>query len=77
MAKALLIVIIYTIIQQLESNIIIPLLTRKFMDLPAIVVLISIFIGEKLWGLAGVILAIPLFGVLYEIANSYLEQHKD
>jgi len=75
--KALLIVIIYTIIQQLESNIIIPLLTRKFMDLPAIVVLVSIFIGERLWGLAGVILAIPLFGVLYDIANSYLEQHKD
>jgi len=57
--KAVLIIILFTIIQQIESNIIIPLLTRKFMDFPAILVLASIFIGENLWGIAGAILAIP------------------
>lgn len=75
--KAVLIIILFTIIQQIESNIIIPLLTRKFMDFPAILVLASIFIGENLWGIAGAILAIPFFGVVYDVTREYLERHKD
>ena len=75
--KAVLILAVFTFIQQLENNLIIPLLTRKFMDFPGILVLISIFIGETLWGMAGAILAIPLFGVLHDVIRDYLERHKD
>jgi len=75
--KAVLIIMIFTFVQQLENNLIIPLLTRKFMDFPGILVLISIFIGETLWGVAGAILAIPLFGVMYDVVRDYLEEHKD
>lgn len=75
--KAFLIVAIFTFIQQLENNLIIPLLTRKFMDFPGILVLISIFIGETLWGMAGAILAIPFFGIVHDVVRDYLERHKD
>lgn len=75
--KAVLIVAVFTFIQQLENYLIIPFLARKFMDFPGILVLISIFIGETLWGMAGAILAIPLFGVFHDVVRDYLERHKD
>ncbi len=70
--KALLIVVIFTAIQQLENNLIIPLLSKKFIAFPAILVLVSLLAGEAIWGLAGAILAIPLFGVLYDFGRGYL-----
>ena len=75
--KAVAIVIIFTIIQQLENNLIIPLLTKKFMEFPAILVLVSILVGSALWGVAGAILAIPLFGILYDLVRDYLIKSKN
>jgi len=75
--KALAIIAIFTVIQQLENNLIIPLLTKKFMEFPAILVLVSILVGDALWGLAGAILAIPLFGILYDFVRDYLIKNKE
>ncbi len=74
--KAVLAVAIFTIIQQLENNLVIPLLSKKFIEFPAILVLLSLLVGETLWGLAGAILAIPLFGILYDFVREYLMKHK-
>ncbi len=74
--KALLIVAVFIIIQQLENNIMIPLLTKKFIEFPAILVLVSILVGNALWGVAGAVLAIPLFGVLYDFVRDYLIKSK-
>ncbi len=74
--KAISIVVIFTIIQQLESNLIIPMLAKKFIEFPAILVLISLLVGEALWGFAGAILAIPVFGIFYDFARDYLVKQK-
>lgn len=74
--KALLVLIIFTAIQQLENNLVMPLLAQKFIAFPAILVLTSLLVGEALFGLAGAILAIPLFGLCYDFARECLVNHK-
>jgi len=39
-------------------------------------VLISLLVGEALWGLAGAILAIPMFGIAYDFVGDYLIKHR-
>jgi len=66
----------FTLIQQVENNIVIPLLSKKFIEFPAILVLLSLLVGDALWGLAGAILAIPMFGLLYDFVHDYLIKTK-
>ncbi len=73
---AVLAVAFFTLIQQVENNIVIPLLSKKFIEFPAILVLLSLLVGDALWGLAGAILAIPMFGLLYDFVHDYLIKTK-
>jgi len=75
--KALLVGLGVIIIHQVEGNIVTPVLTKRFMDFPATLVLISLLVGEHLWGIMGAILAIPLFGIVYDIFHDFLEKNKD
>ncbi len=58
--KGLLTIILYTVSQQIESQIIIPQVMRKAVGLNPIVVILSLLIGLKLGGVLGAILAIPI-----------------
>jgi len=75
--KGVFVVIAFTLIQQIENNILTPILSRKFIGLSSILVLLSLAIGGELWGLLGAILAVPLAGILYEFAKEYLQKRKD
>lgn len=50
---------LYFVIQQLENNLIVPLVMKKALGIHPIVTLIALIIGGKLAGIMGVILAIP------------------
>jgi len=71
--KALIILICFIIIQQLEGNILFPILFKKFVGLPPSLVLIALAVGASLWGFLGAILAIPLTGIIFEIIKDYLK----
>lgn len=75
--KASFILIAFILIQQIEGNILTPILTKKFIGIPAVLVLISLMIGAKLWGILGAILAIPLAGVIYEFLRDFLKKKKE
>lgn len=75
--KALFILITFILIQQIEGNIFTPILTKKFIGLPPVLVLISLMVGGKLWGILGAILAIPLAGILFEFTRDFLKKKKD
>ncbi|UZE93441.1 MAG: AI-2E family transporter [Candidatus Nealsonbacteria bacterium] len=75
--KAFLILIALVLIQQIEGNVITPVLTKKMVGLPAILVLIALLIGGKLWGFLGAILTIPLTGVIYEFLRDFLKKRKE
>jgi len=51
--------ILYLIVQQLENNLIVPLIMKKVTGLHPIVTLIAMVIGGKLAGIMGVLLAVP------------------
>jgi predicted PurR-regulated permease PerM len=70
--KALLFVLLFTIIQQIEGHVLLPVLTKRFLRLPPALVLMAILIGAKLWGILGAILAIPLMGMLFEFIKGIL-----
>lgn len=77
LSRAIIITIIFLLIQQLEGNILTPILTRKFIGLPPILVIIALMVGGKLWGILGGILAIPLAGVIFEFLRDFLRKRKE
>jgi len=75
-SRAIFALIAFTLIEQIENNILTPILTKKFIGLPPVLVLISLAIGGKLWGILGAILAIPLTGIIYEFLKDFLQKRK-
>ncbi len=57
---ALLALGVYVVVQQIESNVITPLVQRWAVDLPPVLALISIVIAGLLFGVLGVLFATPL-----------------
>jgi len=74
---AAIILLAFIIIQQIESDILMPILAKKFIGLPPALVLISLLIGGKLWGILGAILIIPLAGIIFEFTRDYLKKRKE
>lgn len=74
---AIYILVAFYIIQAIENNFITPLLLKKFLDLPPILVLMSILIGGTMFGLLGVMFVVPVFGIVYEFLKEFLEKRKE
>ncbi|MDP2909721.1 MAG: AI-2E family transporter [bacterium] len=75
--KGILVVATLIVIQEIENNILSPILMKKFVGLPPVLVLLSLVIGAQLWGFLGAILAIPLFGILFEFLKGFLQKRKE
>ncbi len=75
--KAIFVLLVFTLIQQIEGNILIPLLSKKFIGLSPVLVLLSLAIGGVLWGFLGAILAVPLAGILVEFLKDFLKKKKE
>lgn len=57
---ALAVVALYFIIQQIENNVVVPLVMRKAVGLPPLVTITALMIGGKLAGIIGLVIAIPV-----------------
>lgn len=75
--KALFIAIALLLIQQIEGNILTPLLTKRFIGLSPVLVLIAIAVGGQLWGILGALFAIPIAGILFEFLRDFLKKRKE
>jgi len=60
---------VFTVVQYLEANIIFPFAVSKRLKVNTLVVLIAIFAGGLLWGVAGMILFVPFIGIAKLIAD--------
>lgn len=67
---------IFIILQFLENNIFCIILTRKIIKMPSSMILLSVVIGAKLWGVLGAILFVPLFAIIFEFLKEFLEKRK-
>jgi predicted PurR-regulated permease PerM len=66
---AFLVLGLYVIIQQFENHLIYPLVVRKIVGIPPILVILTLIIGLKLAGFIGVILSVPVAAILVEVLN--------
>lgn len=60
---------IFTFVQYLEANVIFPIAVGKRLNVNTLAILVAIFAGELLWGMAGMILFIPFLGIVKFIAD--------
>ena len=67
----------FLIIQQIEGNILNPVLTKKIIGLPPVLVLVAVMVGAKLWGIMGALLAIPIAGIMFEFLRDFLKKRKE
>lgn len=65
----------YVIIQQFENHLIYPLVVRKVVGVPPILVIIALIVGAKLAGFLGVVLSVPMAAALKEYVDD-IERHK-
>lgn len=72
----LFIIIFYLLVQQVLDYIIQPILFKKIIGIPPLLVILSLMIGVKLFGIAGLIIAIPMALFVLEIIAE-IENHKN
>lgn len=63
---ALIVIGFYVIIQQFENHLIYPLVVRKVVGVPPLLVILSLLIGFQLAGFLGVILSVPIAAAVKE-----------
>lgn len=66
-----LVVGLYIIMQQFENHLIYPLVVRKIIGIPPLLVIISLIVGAELAGFMGLLLAVPLATVLVELLSDF------
>ena len=49
---------------------------KKLVDMPPVLVLLSLLVGAKLFGFLGTIFAVPVFGIIYEFIKEFLEKEE-
>ena len=68
-SSALVVAGLYLIIHQFENHLIYPLVVKKIIGVPPIVVILSLLIGFKLAGFLGLLLSVPLSSMLIEFVD--------
>ena len=71
--KALWIAIFMVAMQQFDGNIMVPLIQGDRIGVPSVWVLIGIIIGGGLFGFVGMLLAVPVFAIIYMLFKEFLE----
>lgn len=68
-SAALIVAGLYLIIQQFENHLIYPLVVKKIVGVPPILVILALLIGFKLAGFLGIILSVPAASMIMEFID--------
>ena len=63
--------------QQFEDRILTPRVYGQTLNLPPVIVLVAVLIGGQLFGIPGVLLALPAAAVARVVLDYYLEQRRN
>jgi len=74
--NALIVIVIYYAVQQIENTILVPQIMRKAVGINPVISITALMAGLKLGGIFGAILAIPVVVTLGVILNSILEKRE-
>ncbi len=75
--KAVGVIIIYVVLQQLENQVIVPKVMQKAVGLNPIVVITVMLIGAKVANIAGILLAVPAATILWIFVEDIFQQKKN
>lgn len=70
--EAVVFVILFFVLQQIEGNVIYPKVVGNSVGLPAIWVLFAVTVGGNLMGVAGMIIGIPIVSMAYTLLSEYV-----
>ena len=65
------VVAVFSVVQYLEANVIFPFAVSSRLNVNTLVVLVAIFLGGIIWGVAGMILFVPFVGILKLLADHH------
>jgi predicted PurR-regulated permease PerM len=69
-------VIVVIVYQQIENNVLSPIMYRRTVQVPGMLVLVSVLIGATLSGVIGALLAIPAAAAVQIVVRDVWQQHK-
>lgn len=64
-------------VQIVENNLLTPFLMKKLIDVPPVLVLVSLLLGAKIFGFLGTIFIVPVAGIIYEFIKELLEKRRE
>ena len=73
--KALIFVVLFLVLQQIEGNLIYPHVVGESVGLPSIWVLAAVTVGGNIMGIVGMLVFIPLLSVFYTIFREFVYLH--
>lgn len=73
---ALWVILLYLIIQQLEGNIIVPIVMKQSVGLSPIIIIVAMLIGFQFLGILGVIIAVPVATAISIFIKDYATKAK-
>ncbi|MBU2330130.1 AI-2E family transporter [Patescibacteria group bacterium] len=74
--EALFVLILYTAIQQVEGQLLAPLVMKRAVSLHPIVIIFAILVGFQVLGIVGALLAVPFFAVLWVAVSMWRSRAK-
>ncbi len=72
--QAVIFLVFVLVLQAVEGNLIYPYVVGSKVDLPPLVILFAVLAGGNLFGVCGVLIAVPLASVAYKYLISYLHE---
>lgn len=69
---ALLVIILYIIIQQIENILLSPYIMHKALGLDPLIVIVVVLVGAKILGPIGIVLAVPITTIISILVKDYL-----
>ncbi|OGG76290.1 hypothetical protein A2950_01620 [Candidatus Kaiserbacteria bacterium RIFCSPLOWO2_01_FULL_55_19] len=70
-ALALIVTGLYIVVNQFESNLIYPLIVKKIVGIPPLLVIVALIAGYTLAGFLGVLLSVPVAAVVLEFLTDF------
>jgi predicted PurR-regulated permease PerM len=70
--SVVIVLILYILIQQAENNILVPMVMSKALDLSPFLILLMMTVMASLFGITGILLAIPFTAIIQIMVNDML-----
>lgn len=72
--SALIFIVAFLVVQQIEGNLIYPKVVGSSVGLPALWTLLAVYVGGELFGVIGMILFIPVVSVIYTLLSASVKR---